>query len=121
ALQGASFGTAYGRFDIEASSDHGTTNVKIDVPTLHIDLPEASTHSVQDLDEAPPQTNVGVYASPGKFVLLPLSGPKTRPKLHGAQKPSNPLTVDMHFGKVEVQRGPKLKVDLDGNLTAKMD
>jgi translocation and assembly module TamB len=123
ALQGASIGTAYGRFDWKAaaSSDHGAIHVDIDVPILHIDLPEASTHSVQPLAEAPPQTHVGMYTSAGRFVLLPFGGASANSELHGPRKLSSTLTVDVHFGKdVEIQRGGDLKVDFVGDLTAQM-
>jgi translocation and assembly module TamB len=123
ALQGASLGTVYGEFDMKvtSSSGHKALNVKIEVPSLHVELPEASTHSVEELDESEPQTHVGVYASPGKFVLLPLDGLDAQQQIDGTPKASNTLTVDVHFGQnVEIQRGTELKVDLDGDLEAKI-
>ena len=123
ALEGAAVGSAYGEFDVSAaaSPDHGTAHVTIDVPTLHVDLPEAPTHSVQKLAEAPPQTHVGVYTAEGKFMALPLGGSYAATQRYGPRTPWSAPTVDVHLGKdVEIRRGLGLKIDLDGNLTAKL-
>jgi translocation and assembly module TamB len=122
-LEGAAMGSAYGEFHLNAaaSPDHGTAHVTIDVPTLHVDLPEAPTHSVQKLAEAPPQTHVGVYTSEGKFMLLPIDGADANAQRHGPRTPWSAPTVDVHLGKdVEIRRGLGLKIDLDGDLTAKL-
>jgi translocation and assembly module TamB len=122
-LQGAPMGTVYGQLDMKAtsSSDQKAIDLKVDVASLHVELPEASTHSVQELDESKPQTHVGVYASPGKFVELPLDGFDIQEQTQAALPPSNTLTVDLHLGRsVEIQRGTDLKVDLEGDLTAKV-
>ena len=92
----------------------------IDVPILHVDLPEAPTHSVQKLAEAPPQTHVGVYTAEGKFMALPLDGSDAKAQRHGSRTSWSAPTVDVHLGKdVEVRRGLGVKIDLDGDLTAK--
>ena len=122
ALQGASLGSVYGQLALKAiaSPDHKALNVKIDAESLHIELPEASSHSVEDLDAAEPGTHVGIYASPDRFVLLPLDEFDAEQALEVPTKSSNTLTVDVHLGQnVEIQRGTDLKVDLDGDLTAK--
>jgi translocation and assembly module TamB len=123
ALQGASLGSVYGKLALKAigSPDHKALSVKIDAESLHIDLPEASSHSVEDLDAAEPGTHVGIYASPDRFVLLPLDEFDAEQALEVPTKSSNTLTVDVHLGQnVEIQRGTDLKVDLDGDLTAKI-
>jgi translocation and assembly module TamB len=122
-LQGAPVGTVYGQLEMKAlsSPDRKTMSVKVDVPTLHVELPEVSTHSVQELDESPPQTHVGVYASPGKFVVLPLDGLDAQEESEGEPLASNRVTVDVHLGqRIEIQRGGSLKIELAGDLTAKM-
>ncbi len=124
-VQGANLGTIYGQFILKAttSADHKTMNLDMDVPSLHVLLPEASTHSVQDLDEPPPQDHVGVYASPGRFVTLPIDGEMAAASKAGsAASTADPLTVVVHLGKdVEIRRGTDIKVTLDGAMTAKLD
>jgi translocation and assembly module TamB len=122
-LQGAPTGTVYGQLDLKAiaSPDRKAVNVKIDVSSLHVELPDVSTHSVQELDESAPQTHVGVYASPGKFVVLPLDGLDAQEESEGTPLASNTVTVDVHLGQhVEIQRGTELKVEMEGDIAAKM-
>jgi translocation and assembly module TamB len=123
AVQGAPTGTVYGQLEMKAisSPDRTAMNVKIDVSSLHVELPEVSTHSVQELDESPPQTHVGVYASRGKFVVLPLDGLDAQEESEGEPLASNTVTIDVHLGQhIEVQRGTELKVEMGGDLTAKV-
>jgi translocation and assembly module TamB len=124
-VQGANLGTIYGQFVLKAttSADRKTMNLDMDVPSLHVLLPEASTHSVQDLDGPTPQDHVGVYASPGRFVTLPVDGEMAAASKGGSDaSTANPLTVVVHLGKdVEIRRGTDIKVTLDGAMVAKLD
>jgi translocation and assembly module TamB len=122
-LQGVPIGTVYGQLDMKAttSSDRKAVNLRVDVPTLHVELPEVSTHSVEELDEASPQTHVGVYASPDKFVVLPLDGFDALQESQGTPQPSHTVTVDVHLGQsIEIQRGTDLKIEMAGDLAATM-
>jgi translocation and assembly module TamB len=121
AVQGAPVGTVYGHLDMKAatSPDRKAVNLKIDVPSLHVELPQVSTHSVQGLDEASPQTHVGVYASAGKFVVLPLDGFDALEESEGTPPVSHTVTIDVHLGhNIEIQRGTDLKIEMEGDLAA---
>ncbi|MDP9034432.1 MAG: translocation/assembly module TamB [Myxococcota bacterium] len=122
-LQGSALGTVYGRFDLKAATSPDRQALKIDVamPSLHVALPETSTHAVQDLDPAEPETHAGVYVAPGKFVVLPLDGFDAQQQ-ELASTPATigkKLTVTVHLGEdVQVDRGADLRVDMDGDLVA---
>ncbi|MGO9839266.1 MAG: translocation/assembly module TamB domain-containing protein [Polyangiaceae bacterium] len=123
-VQGANLGMVYGQFGLKASTsaDRKTMTLDMDVPSLHVQLPEASTHSVQDLDEPPSQDHVGVYASTGRFVVLPIDG-STAGGSRGATASStgSSLMVVAHLGQdVDIRRGTDFKVTLDGTATAKL-
>ncbi len=125
-LQGSSLGTVYGQFNLKAktAADRQTMSLNVDVPLLHVALPEASTHSVQELDEAGPETHAGIYLAPGRFVALALDGFDTQQQEQAvatAAQPSSTLTVDVHLGQnVEIERGTDLRVELEGNVTSKV-
>jgi translocation and assembly module TamB len=96
-------------------------NLNIDVPSWHVELPQASTHSVQELGERPQQIRVGVYVSPGRFLKLPVDADDlTTPEEGVAEtQPGNALTVGVRVGEdVEIKRGTDVKVRLTGDVTA---
>jgi len=122
-VQGANLGTVYGQFVLKAatSGDRKMMNLDMDVPSLHVLLPEASTHSVQDLDEAPSQDHVGVYASPGRFVVLPIDGDPAGVSKNVVTSTGASLAVAVHLGKdIEIRRGTDIRVTLEGTLNAKL-
>jgi len=125
AVQGAAVGTLYGQIGVKVTtSDAGrATTVDVDVPSLHVQLPEASPHSVQDLDPPPSDIHVGVYVSRGRFLVLPLDGSAIADAAGGDRPaPASPLTIAVHLGQgVEVRRGTDLRVMLGGELRAKLE
>jgi len=121
-VQGSDVGTVYGQLAVKAtaSADHKTMNLNVAVPSLHVELPQADTHSVESLDEPPPQVHVGVYETPSRFVSLHLDGAKSEPPTGSSSR--GKVTVSVHLGNdVEIKRGTDLKVDLDGDVTAELE
>ncbi len=119
--QGFDVGSVYGNFGVKVttSSDRKAIQVTVDVPTVHVRLPEASTHSVQDLGEAPENNHVGVYTSPQRFVVLPMDGNGTS-AARKAPPDGNSLAVSVHIGDAEIARGTDVRIGLGGDLTAKL-
>ena len=50
-VQGAQVGTVEGKVNVAVSQSGGTTDVKVDIPALHVELPLTSTRDVQALGE----------------------------------------------------------------------
>ncbi len=118
-VQGSRLGNVYGTFELKAtpSADRKTLALQLEVPSLHVELPDATPHSVQELVGPPKQVHVGVYLSPGRFVALPIDSDSAG--VVAAKAPSRPLSVLVTLGRdVEIQRGTDLKVLLDGAVTA---
>ncbi len=121
-VQGSDLGTLYGQFAVKAtpSADHKTMNLNVAMSSLHVELPQADTHSVESLDEPPPQVHVGVYETPSRFVSLHLDGANSEPSKDSSSQ--GKITVSIHLGNdVEIKRGTDLKVDLDGDVTAELE
>jgi translocation and assembly module TamB len=121
-IEGTEVGTVYGEVDAKTttSADGRTTNVSLDVPSLHVELPEAMSHSVQELGAPPEGVHVGVYMGPGRFVELAVDGSRATGASDRGADGGAPLVAEMHLGNdVSIQRGTDLKVDLGGTVTAK--
>ena len=120
--QGTDVGAVYGKFkvNVTTSADRKAMNVAVDIPSVHVQLPETSTHSVQELSEPPSKNHVGVFTSPDRFTALPLDGHEAAPQAHTGA-PANTLTVGIKIDEAELARGTDLRVDLAGNLTAKLE
>ena len=125
AVEGTEVGTVYGKATVHAaeSPDGHTLSMRVDVPSWHVQLPDASTHGVQDLGAPPPEVHVGVYASPGRFMELAVDGavvPGNDASRSG--DPASQVAIEVHLGEdVEVRRGTDVKVGLSGAVTAKME
>jgi translocation and assembly module TamB len=124
AVEGTEVGTVYGKVDLKATaSADRTLNLRVDVPSWHVELPEASTHGVQDLGAPPAEVHVGVYVGQGRFVQLAVDGaeaPDGR-TVSSAKSAGPPLVTDVHLGNdVEIRRGTDLKVELDGAMAVKV-
>ncbi len=93
--------------------------VDVKVPTLHVQLPVANTHTVEALD-APANVRVGVYKGKGRMpVPVALAPPREEDDVP-SEAPTE-LDVSVHLGQdVEVRRGTQLKVALDGNPIVKV-
>ena len=123
-VQGSEVGRVYGQASLKAtmSGDHKTMTLNVDVPSLHVELPEASTHAVQDLGEPPPEVHVGVYASTGRFLVLPIDGATAAAHVATPKAGGGVLKIVAHLGQdVEVRRGTDLKVTLEGTATAQIE
>ena len=114
ALGGSVLGTGYGIVTMRAvRSGAGNTKVTIDVPTFHLDLPEATPHSVQDLDSPPDNMHIGVYT--GQTQWKPLV--KTRNEIEKSNAPEGRKQVDiaLHLGTIDISRGTDLRATLGGD------
>jgi translocation and assembly module TamB len=89
-------------------------DVKLEVPQLHVALPEGSSTNAQPLGSMP-KVRIGAHrGNPRTFVLLPLDpAGKTDASTSAA---STRLTLEVHLADVEVVRGTQLKVDLSGRV-----
>jgi translocation and assembly module TamB len=120
-VEGSDLGSIYGKFVVKmsTSADRRATIVSVDVPSLNVHLPDASTHSVEDLGDPPEHDHIGTYAAPGRFVSLPMDGHQARAEDEAA--PGSPLTVNVHIGDAQIARGTDVRVDLTGTLSAKVE
>ena len=115
-LHGETLGETYGNVEVHAAMtpDQKTLNVDVDIPSMHVKLPETSTHSVLDLDRAE-KIRVGVYRTPKQLTLLPLAPQDLEP-----EEPENPeealhVLAKVKLGRdVEVKRGTDVKILLEG-------
>ncbi|HSY20647.1 MAG TPA: translocation/assembly module TamB domain-containing protein [Polyangiaceae bacterium] len=122
-MQGSDMGTAYGQFAIKAAPtvDRRTMNVTVNVPSMHVELPQADMHTVEDLDDTPSDVHVGVYAAPNKFVSLPLDGAGSGSPPKAPSGSQNTLKVTVQLGQdVGIKRGTDLKAMVSGNVTAEV-
>jgi translocation and assembly module TamB len=120
-LQGSELGSIYGDFGLKVTTtDNGRSmRVAVDVPTVNMKLPEASTHNVQDIEDFPPSEHVGVYASPQRFLTLPMDGQNSQAARDSASQ-ANPLIVAVHIGRADIVRGTDIRIGLGGDLQASL-
>lgn len=120
-VEGSDMGAIYGKFVVKlaVSTDRAMT-VSVDVPSLNVRLPDASTHSVQDLGDPPKHDHIGTYATPGRFVTLPMDGHQVA-LATSDETAGPPLVVHVHIGDAAIARGTDVRVDLTGDLTAKVE
>jgi translocation and assembly module TamB len=120
-VNGSQLGIIDGKLDLSESlsADHHTVQIKVDVPTLHVVLPESGSQDVQALGPIV-GVKIGTRAKAGgEFVVTSLDPiedrddtPKTRPE--DAIK----VVVATHLGDdVIVRRGGQLKVGITGDPT----
>ena len=121
-LEGSDLGSIYGKLVVKmsASADREATTLSVDVPSLNVRLPDASTHSVQDLGNPPDHDYIGTFAAPGRFVTLPMDGHQVA-QAAGSEPVGSSLTVKVHIGDAQIARGTDVRVDLMGNLIAKVE
>ncbi len=121
-VEGSDLGSVYGKVAVQmtTSADRRAVDVAVDVPMLRVRLPEASTHTPQDLSGPPEHDHVGVYVTPDRFVTLPLDGHQVR-QARGEDLPSgNTMTIGVTLGDISIARGTDIRVDLGGKLQAKL-
>jgi translocation and assembly module TamB len=116
-LDGVQIGTIDGSLDVavDPSADARNISVAVNVPTMHVNLPDVATHDVQALG-AIDGVGVGIQRAPNEFVPTPLDGGGES----AGTATSEPTTmkVAVHLGRdVEVRRGESLDIRLEGGPT----
>jgi translocation and assembly module TamB len=110
-VEGTSLGEASGTIDAKAqmAEEGRRVDVTLAVPSLHVELPQSTSHQVQSLD--PDKTiQVGVHRPDGRFVLVAL-GPPQQARPEGAPR----LHVAINLGRdVDIRRDHTLKLPLTG-------
>ncbi|MEP7123617.1 MAG: translocation/assembly module TamB domain-containing protein [Byssovorax sp.] len=121
-FEGVSLGKAYGSVDatLKMADDGKVLDVKVNVPSFHLELPESSGHSVQSLD--PEKTvRIGVPVK-HEFVALALVPPvkprapsdlviRTSVKLGSDVQIKRDTTVNIHVsGEPQIEVGPETRV-----------
>ncbi|HEX2869992.1 MAG TPA: translocation/assembly module TamB domain-containing protein [Polyangiaceae bacterium] len=116
-LEGADLGDVWGNLDATFESPAtGERKLNIDVPVLHLVMPDTSTYGLQSLD-VPEEIRVGVRRADGSFIPLPVQPLGQGDETAGAEAPSAPLRIRVRLGKdVTVERGDTAQVQLDGEL-----
>jgi translocation and assembly module TamB len=119
--QGTDLGSVYGKFNVNVATgaDRKSMTVAVDIPSVHVTLPDASTHSVQALGELPDSNHIGVFTTPERFTAVPLDGHEAGPTDDGA--PPSMLTIGITIGDAQIARGTDVRVGLGGKLTAKLE
>lgn len=112
-LGGSVLGTGYGNLTLSARSGSASTKVAIDIPDFHVELPEATPRSVQDLEPPPENIHVGVKMPNGETRTIG----KTRDQIVHKKAGENALEIAIHLGQVEVNRGADLRATLGGEAT----
>jgi len=114
-VEGAPLGTIDGTIRIveDPTPDGRGMKVGVDVPTLHVELPQSGSRDVQSLGEI---QAARIQARRGRETVPILLAPPGEPKVRAAG--AKRIEVTLHLGNdVEVRRGTDLKVQLGGQPT----
>ncbi len=116
-IGGALFGTVDGKVEVSEalSADRRTLNVKVDVPSLHLNAPEKGSQDVQTLGPIP-GVAVGVQKS-GTFTPEVQPAEAEAASTATAARPSDAPAVHVatHLGSdVVLRRGSDVRVELTG-------
>lgn len=116
-LEGADLGDVWGNIDATFENPAtGERKLHIDVPVLHLIMPDTTTYGLQSLD-VPEEIRVGVRRADGSFVPLAVQPLGQGEQSEVAGVPSTPLRIRVRLGKdVTVERGDTAQVQLDGDL-----
>ncbi|HEY2368957.1 MAG TPA: hypothetical protein VGH87_21320, partial [Polyangiaceae bacterium] len=120
-VSGQAMGDAWGRIDIDVKPRNASESrlpgfagsadgfaIAVDVPSLHVTLPDVSHRALQEL-AASPNVTIGVRHR-GELVPVALAPPQ-KPK-----RGSLPVTIAINLGNdVEIVRGDMLKMTLTGH------
>jgi len=99
------------------SADSQTTDVKVDVPTLHLLLPETGSQDVQVLGRMRGIT-IGTHLHPGGEFVPDVSDPEDNGATAARPAGATQLRVETHLGEdVFIRRGANLRVQLTGGPT----
>ena len=117
-LEGADLGDLWGNIDASYESPAtGERKLTVDVPVLHLVMPDTSSYGLQSLD-VPQEIRVGVRRADGAFIPLPVQPLGQGSETATAEAPGAPLRIRVRLGKsVTVERGDTAKVQLDGELS----
>jgi autotransporter translocation and assembly factor TamB len=118
-LQGAALGDAWGRLAVLYRKQEDATQIRVDVPSLHVEMAEQGDLEVQSLDDVE-SIRIGARLSDGTFTIVPVQPLE----VGGAEseEESSPLKVLLRLGRdVEIERGRSLRVKLGGELRLTSD
>jgi autotransporter translocation and assembly factor TamB len=114
-FEGVEVGDAWGHVDFSYRKSAEGTDIRVDVPKFHMQLPEESMANVQGLG-ADEHVQVGIFAEDGKFAAIPVQPLAKSDKEETAE--DLPTKVHVHLGdNVWVERAQQAKVQLSGDLT----
>ncbi len=110
-FQGAQVGTVDGKMNIEIASRPKDMDVKVNIPTLHVELPLTSSREIQALGEMQ-GVRIGLEKKGGQFLAERLDSPKQAV----AAPPGKTITTTIKLGSdVVVKKGTELSVNLGGS------
>ena len=113
---GTEIGNVEGRIEVSANAgDNGSLVLGVQIPHLHVALPEGSSPDVQSLGTMN-RVHIGAHkGSRTSLLLVPLDPVKQE----AAESSSLQNDITVHIGNIVVQRGTDLKVELNGTLHVK--
>lgn len=117
-VEGVSMGDAWGEVEVTAvtAADQSSTRVSVAIPRFHLELPQTTKNSVQQLEDDP-RIKTGVYMTNTKFVGLPLQPLQSEADPGAPSGPPHRLFVSVDLGReVWVRKGTTLRVRLDGKV-----
>lgn len=116
-LEGAALGDAWGRFAVLYRETDDATEIRVDVPSLHVELAEQGDLEVQSLEDVE-SIRIGARLADGTFTSLPV-----QPLEEGGDESesSTPMKVRIRLGDVEIKKGLMLQVKLGGELLMTSD
>lgn len=119
---GSLLGTVDGKINISESSDAAhphLLNVKVDIPTLHLLVPDTSSQDVQTLGTLR-GVKVGTRSGPtGEFVVL-AANPEEEAEMPGAARPEDAVQIRVVTtlgDDVSIRKGTDVRVELLGGPT----
>ena len=109
-VQGAQVGTVDGKVNVTVDTSGKVTNVKVEIPSLHVELPLTSSRDVQALGEMD-GVRIGLNKGKGAFVAERLDAPHEAV----AAPPGKTINLTIALGSdVVVKKSTQLSVGLTG-------
>jgi translocation and assembly module TamB len=124
-MQGIDMGTLWGQIDTKAATqkDGKTIDIDVNVPNLHVELPQSIGHSVQATD-ADPTIKVGSIGKDGIVAILPVDGALPPPKppeqvvASTTPEPAMKMHITTHLGPdLEIRRDTMVRAYVAGGPT----
>ncbi|WP_394842632.1 translocation/assembly module TamB [Pendulispora brunnea] len=123
-LNGVELGEAYGKVSLRAATDttkKRAMNVDVDVPEMHIKIPDTSSRNVVELDRAE-KIRIGVHRKPKELVLMPLTPQEYEPEPAKPPEAETKLTIRTKLGHdIEVRRGTGVRIQMTGDTAVTMN